>query len=290
MEAQSVEASGSTAREPKMLQLYPNGDAIVVVHHPTKQSLKCLVSSIILRAASPYFDALFGSDFKEGASVRQGNCPEITLQEDDPDAMEIILSALHFKYSSRFTSLTPAELASVARQSDKYTCNGALQPWISTWLSTIEDVADPKDAGLLLTAAYFFRSPESISIVSRKAIPHLNLDFEAGWSKDQTTAALPFEIKDALQTCTVELRIAAYFNILEKHHLWPSVQAFKIHTVSGLEKRIKRVSEDREHHCDAGTDCPLYKVLWAMPDTISTIIGEIPGISLEESEEEHGQN
>ncbi|KAJ4219381.1 hypothetical protein FSOLCH5_012246 [Fusarium solani] len=183
-----------------MLQLYPNGDAILVVHHRTKPSMKCLVSSTILRVASPYFESLFGSNFKEGAAVRQGECPEITLQEDDPEAMEIILSILHFKYSEKFSSLKPALLAAVARQSDKYSCNVALRPWISTWLSGIEGVSDPKDIGLLLTAAYFFRSTESISTVSKGAVPHLNLDFDSEWSKHEVTAILPFEIKGSFLT------------------------------------------------------------------------------------------
>ncbi|KAJ4203386.1 hypothetical protein NW767_005503 [Fusarium falciforme] len=325
-----------------MLQLYPNGDAILVVHHRTKPSIKCLVSSTILRVASPYFESLFGSNFKEGAAVRQGECPEITLQEDDPEAMEIILSILHFKYSEKFSSLKPALLAAVARQSDKYSCNVALRPWISTWLSGIESESDPKDIGLLLTAAYFFRSTESISTVSKGAVPHLNLDFDSEWSKHEMTAILPFEIKDALageisrvldqihlaiqwnertlgsyersyttdqklcmkcgrlpsrdvrddrcrrcssdvidSLCTTETRIAAYFRCLETHKLWPSVQPFKIHTVSTLEDRIKRVSEDREHRCSAGLDCPLYKVLWAMPETVSGIVADVNGISLE---------
>ncbi|KAI8655164.1 BTB domain-containing protein [Fusarium keratoplasticum] len=325
-----------------MLQLYPNGDAILVVHHRTKPSMKCLVSSTILRVASPYFESLFGSNFKEGAAVRQGECPEITLQEDDPEAMEIILSILHFKYSEKFSSLKPALLAAVARQSDKYSCNVALRPWISTWLSGIENVSDPKDIGLLLTAAYFFRSTESISTVSKGAVPHLNLDFDSEWSKHEMTAILPFEIKDALageisrvldqihlaiqwnertlgsyeksyttdqklcmkcgrlpsrdvrddrcrrcssdvidSLCTTETRIAAYFRCLETHKLWPSVQPFKIHTVSTLEDRIKRVSEDREHRCSAGLDCPLYKVLWAMPETVSGIVADVNGISLD---------
>ncbi|KAF4470202.1 hypothetical protein FALBO_2874 [Fusarium albosuccineum] len=345
----SAASSAHSTHEPSMLQLYPNGDAILVIHHRTKQSIKCLISSTILRVASPYFDALFGSDFKEGAAVRQGDCPEITLQEDDPEAMEIILSILHFKYHERFNKLSPSQLASVARQSDKYSCNAALRPWISTWLSAIEDVSETKEIGLLLTAAYFFRSTDSISAVSKGAVPHLTLDFEAEWSRNEMTAVLPFEIKDALageisrvldqihmalqwnertlgsyekcyntehklcpkcgklptwdvnedrcrrcasavieSWCTTDSRIAAYFRCLETHKLWPSVQPFKIHTISALMGRIKRVSEDREHRCSAGLDCPLYKVLWAMPETIAAIVHEISGISLEKLELEMG--
>ncbi|KAM5356554.1 hypothetical protein ACJ41O_003200 [Fusarium nematophilum] len=193
-------SSAAKAMEPRMLRLYANGDAILVIDHPTKQPTKCLISSTILTLASPYFDALFGSKFREAASVQQGECPEITLQEDDPEAMEIILSILHYKHDKDFYKLEPVLLASVAQHSDKYRCNGVLRPWASTWFSATEGESDPKELGLLLTAAYFFRCETYISSVSKSVIPHLSLDFESEWAKDEVIATLPSEIIDALAT------------------------------------------------------------------------------------------
>ncbi|RSM08583.1 hypothetical protein CEP52_004628 [Fusarium oligoseptatum] len=64
------------------------------------------------------------------------------------------------------------------------------------------------------------------------------------------------DVLDSL--CTTETRIAAYFRCLETHKLWPSVQPFKIHTISTLEDRIKR--------------------------TVAGIVADVNGISLDKLE------
>lgn len=115
--------------EIELVELHPRGDAILIVCHEFKPPRKWLVSSHVLGVASPYFERLLNSEFKEGKAVQNGECPEIALQEDDPDAMNIILSSLHYKKES--TMMTLDLFNSLAIHSDKYKCSQAFHTWVS---------------------------------------------------------------------------------------------------------------------------------------------------------------
>lgn len=124
----------------------------------TEVTKRFLVSSEILQLASPYFGKMFSSSFVEGQAVanKDGDgdrkCPEVSLQEDDPEAMEIILSILHYRFLESYQRLEPEKLAMVALHSDKYRCNNSLQPWINKWVTTIRQLETVEEYGLLLTA------------------------------------------------------------------------------------------------------------------------------------------
>ncbi|KAF6793350.1 hypothetical protein CSOJ01_13987 [Colletotrichum sojae] len=61
---------------------------------------------------------MFSSSFKEGVESRGGLCPDIPLEEDDPEAMEILLSLLHFNIQAKYTELEPRMIILVAQKSD----------------------------------------------------------------------------------------------------------------------------------------------------------------------------
>jgi hypothetical protein len=175
------------------IQLHPRGDAILVVHHEVKPSRKWLVSSCILGAASPYFKGLLNSDFKEGQAVRSGQCPEITLEEDDPDAMDIILSCLHFKNTA--TSLTLQVFTSVAIHSDKYNCGQALTAWVSLWYRELGTSLDSRDLETLLSAAYLFRQPDVFENASKNFLRHSTICL----GKEQDASEIMCRLPDNLQ-------------------------------------------------------------------------------------------
>lgn len=85
---------------------------------------------------------------------------EIGLEEDDPEAMELILRVVHHKMEGVELDLPLKTLAFVAIQADKYDCVGALKLCIDRWARTIKALANSKDADTLgdsLVAAHLLR-------------------------------------------------------------------------------------------------------------------------------------
>ncbi|KAK5994309.1 hypothetical protein PT974_04782 [Cladobotryum mycophilum] len=176
--------------------LDPDGDAILILEDPTGEK-RFLVSSKILSLASPVFSSLFTSGFKEGIQTRRGDCPSIPLREDNADAMEIILSILHYKNDDIPNLMDAESLAHVAIQSDKYDCNHALKPWISHWCKSFRDVKQPKDMGFMLLAAYLFRSVDFYGL-SKQAAQELPPTFTTEWEQHESLAMLPDFVTDLL--------------------------------------------------------------------------------------------
>lgn len=175
------------------IQLHPNGDAVLVVRAGSTK--RFLVSSQILQLASKYFNSLFSGPWTESQATQRGECPHIPLKDDDPDAMEIILSILHFRSSETYESLEPEMLAKVARHSDKYQCNLPLRPWISQWVRNVREPSNVEEHGLLLTAAYLFGFPEHFQEISSTAIRNVPAGFDTAWANHDIISFLPQEIK-----------------------------------------------------------------------------------------------
>lgn len=160
-----------------------------------------LVSSEILQLASPYFGKMFSSSFVEGQAVgnKDGDgdrkCPEVSLPEDDPEVMEIILSILHYRFLDSYQRLEPEMLATVALHSDKYQCNNSLQPWINKWVTSVRELERVEEYGLILTATYLFGIPEHFQSASVSAIRHVPQSFEEVWSQHDIISLLPQEVK-----------------------------------------------------------------------------------------------
>ena len=94
---------------PDLVKLDPDGDAILVVEGPQGAEVKFLISSKVLGLASPVFVKLFGPHFYEGMRMRESNCPELVIRDDDATAMRIILQALRLlpPLTDRWPTTTP---------------------------------------------------------------------------------------------------------------------------------------------------------------------------------------
>lgn len=194
----------SITENPEIVKLHPSGDAIIVLlDSNNKAHGRFLVSSATLCLVSPYFRTLFGPDFKEGSEVRQGKCPEISLEEDEPKAMEKLLCILHFHDLNRYQSMEPRAIALLAQQSDKYDCGRALLPWAGLWFKGVGKLAKPEDYGCLLTAAYLLDLPEWFKIISATAVRYMPADFLIAWSKEKITERLSWETKRKTYTSFV---------------------------------------------------------------------------------------
>lgn len=97
------------------------------------------VSSQILCAASPYFQASFGPDSQfisaqrvRRAAMRGQPRAEIEL-DDDPEAMGIVLKVLCFRHHEVPDVLSLPKIRKLAIIADKYELEAVLRPWVSKW-------------------------------------------------------------------------------------------------------------------------------------------------------------
>lgn len=143
---------------PTTIKLAIEPDVIIIIEHSSKPETQFEVSSLNLGQASPYFRTLLRSSFEEGALVRQGCCPEITLGgDDDPEAIEILFRILHAQPALKYLSLSLSMVSTIARHSDKYLCTAALLPWTKLWLEKHREYHTTKELGQLLLASYCFQ-------------------------------------------------------------------------------------------------------------------------------------
>lgn len=180
---------GSHPIAAETVRLDPEGDATFILSG-SECPQEYLVSSKVLSLASPVFSKLFGPNFKEGQEIRRGDHPRISLEDDDPKAMGLILSILHHKSSQVPLKMEPEALATLAIHCDKYDCNEALRPWAAGWCSNSEDVNAVEDLGFMLLAAYMFRSP-AFSATASRAARRLKPNFASVWGEHETLTLLP---------------------------------------------------------------------------------------------------
>ncbi|KAK2601537.1 hypothetical protein QQS21_004922 [Conoideocrella luteorostrata] len=323
--------------ENETVHLHPNGDAVLVIQ--SDPGRRYLVSSKTLQLASDYFDVLFRPTFAEGKATQNGECPDIILKEDDPEAMAIILSILHHRFSESHWVIKPQLLAKVAQHSDKYQCNLSLQPWISYWVRNVQGLSGIEEFGLMLTAAYFFRIQQHFSEMSATVIRNIPIDFDAVWAEHDIIGYLPQFVKDELKThiysviddirfevesvegslrdapggflmqrqycltcegfhpanarqcypgdnedpydemCTNQGRIAEYFDILRRRHLWPTRSAFRYRSIAELVTAIGNMeSETEKHKCAGGLSCPLITEIRLLYIKVKNRVENIKGI------------
>jgi hypothetical protein len=180
------------------------GDLILVVGSVVESRCRrFLVSSKALSLASSVFTKMLGPNFKEGQQLRvswskgDGSLLTIALNEDDADAMDFILSALHYKTCRTKDRLSAEEIVKVAIHSDKYNLSGALNPWIQTWCDEKTFPVDPRnklrDMGYGILAAYLFRSP-NLGAMSARWVRDMPPDFATTWAKYDLLERLPEEV------------------------------------------------------------------------------------------------
>lgn len=123
------------AEDLKPMELHPHADMILILRRDsTEPARKCLAHSEVLVAVSPYFTILLGPHFCEGRALCSEQQLEITLKEDNPEVMDVLLLVIHHKTSGHQNEVDLQLLARISRASDKYCCNGVLSPGGFWWL------------------------------------------------------------------------------------------------------------------------------------------------------------
>ncbi|KAE9577106.1 hypothetical protein CGCF415_v001741 [Colletotrichum fructicola] len=194
---------GANMYEETTVDLHNQWDAVLVV---TKDNTirKFRVCSNVLSAASPYFESLLVvPTFSEAIKVQNGQRPDIHLEENHyPDAMEVMLSILHYRMRRQWDMVTPEELATIAICADQYRCVEALKAQIGQWLvgQPKSNKADPDEIGYLLVALQRFEHPEEFSRTLVAAVMNIPFSFDFGsWAADPIISELDEDLRARIQ-------------------------------------------------------------------------------------------
>ncbi|KAK0118388.1 hypothetical protein ONS95_012677 [Cadophora gregata] len=115
-----------------VVDIAANGDVILVVG---PEMVKLRVLSLILKAASKPFSAMFGPDWNEGHDILGRDEPvEVLLPEDNADALNVICAVLHHQNNEVPETLAAGDVLRVAVAADKYDCVNALKFASGIWL------------------------------------------------------------------------------------------------------------------------------------------------------------
>jgi hypothetical protein len=137
------------------------------------------VSSKCLSLGSPVFAAMLRPDasFLEGSRLEQTGSTEITLVGDNPEAMLIVLRALHYRSREMPDAINEDELYNLALVVNKYDCFQPLFPWIRLWVSPHRTtVTDNLTYPKWLYISWVFEESETFKKVTKKLITETKLD------------------------------------------------------------------------------------------------------------------
>lgn len=115
----------------------PSGDIKLLAQDGEKKKT-FVVSSKAMCLASPVWSAMLNpkSHFKE-AKPDNG---EISLKDDDQEALSILLDIAHLRFSKIPLSLTYELLVGVAVLCDKYDLVTLVRPWLPKWYEKLWDL------------------------------------------------------------------------------------------------------------------------------------------------------
>jgi hypothetical protein len=176
-----------------LLCLLPNGDATLVVSHPSEKTEKHFsVSTSVLSLASRYFDRLFNGRMAEAREFANKGSVSVNLDEDDPQAIEVILRVLHHQIQELPVNLDLSSIAKVALHSDKYDTYTVLEPWVTHWLDALPPIGkSPIDIGLFLLATQMVSAKSRYALASSVASKELAKGFELSWSTHELLQHIP---------------------------------------------------------------------------------------------------
>lgn len=150
----------------EVINIDPKGDIIVEVSRPDGKTC-VLVSSKVLALASPVFERMFNSSFKEG--LINHKMPQqrlVPLPEDDAEAFILLCRVLHHRSHEIPRSLTGNCLEKLAIICDKYNCISPIAFAGEVWLRAGIKSATAEDLSKLLFAAYILDLPDMFSRIS----------------------------------------------------------------------------------------------------------------------------
>lgn len=126
----------------ELIEIVPDGDVILVVTK-AERTLRFKVHSVFLRTASKVFANLLSPKFAEGqalAIAASSSSPcEISLRDDDPEGMNLVLNIIHLQYNRCPERLTAKAAVSLAILVDKYLLHDAIPFTFTKWIVPTEN-------------------------------------------------------------------------------------------------------------------------------------------------------
>lgn len=153
-----------------IIEIDPEGDVQLQLssgEDENRETLVLIVTSKTLTLASPVFNKMLNSSFKEGIAKTTEGKVAIPLPEDDSEAMTIICRALH-----NMNHLVPEQLSStlleeIAVLCNKYDCARALMAHGNVWIRNgLDSSPNSNDLDRLLFAACVLDIPAAFARVA----------------------------------------------------------------------------------------------------------------------------
>ncbi|KAH7302862.1 hypothetical protein B0I35DRAFT_365907 [Stachybotrys elegans] len=129
-----------------------DGNLVLIVGEQKKQ---LRVQSQCLSCASKVFRVMFSPPWSDDRNLSADNAKEISLLEDDAQALYIIFCVLHHRNDILPQELSPQQVLQVAIAADKYDVSVALQYVRAQWLKHGQN-DNSMDMAYLLAAAFLF--------------------------------------------------------------------------------------------------------------------------------------
>jgi len=174
--AQRAVAFYACSNREASIEFDPEGDVLLILS-AFSESARFRVNSNILCIALPVFRAMLGtkSQFKErnALSARTSTCEplEISLSDDDPRALGVILRVIHLQYDWVPPSLDENQLCRIAVICDKYDMRQSLELWLVRWISPFVESPDgPVSGDKWLFIAYAFARKDLFSRLTKDLI------------------------------------------------------------------------------------------------------------------------
>ncbi|KAG8526832.1 uncharacterized protein KY384_008261 [Bacidia gigantensis] len=138
VQAEATTKVGKSSPLSAQVEVACGGDLELIIGEEGVQ-VKLLVSSTILKLASPVFAVLLGPNFKEGhdSAPTAGLPKSVCLPDDDPEAMLWVCQILHYVRKEPMKA-DLALLGKIATHCDKYDLAYALGPWAEYRLQVVE--------------------------------------------------------------------------------------------------------------------------------------------------------
>jgi hypothetical protein len=136
--------------------------------------IRFLVSSKKLASSSPYFRAMFGRHWAEGARLVAGQVPEFRQQSPDVRSFGILMNVLHGHTKKVPRNIDLPSLTNIAILIDYYNCLEGIglfaEIWIERWKK--RGIAYPTTFELAswIWIAYVFKDGELFTAVTKVAI------------------------------------------------------------------------------------------------------------------------
>lgn len=121
------------------VHLDPSGDLTLFIGEATDTQATAIVSSRVIRLASPIWRAMLNPDnsFKESNPANQ----EITFPEDDAEAFMILLNIAHLQFLNVPSNIKNVrKLLNIAILCDKYDTVTLVRPWLPGWNDVISSI------------------------------------------------------------------------------------------------------------------------------------------------------